>query len=149
MTTKGRAGTNDSHPRRELKHLRPRPALPRIYIAGPMNPKHGGGAIEYLQNCNRMIEAARILIKSGFAPFCPAVDILYFIGGTDDEVPTQDEIKSYSLAWLPACEALFLMPGWKDSSGTLSEIAESDRIGPLPIFTDIPSLCRYFQGRIG
>lgn len=52
---------------------------PRIYIAGPMNPKHGGGAIEYLRNCHRMIEAARDLIKNGLAPFCPAVDMAYFI----------------------------------------------------------------------
>jgi hypothetical protein len=33
-----------------------------------MNPRNGGGAIEYLRNCNRMIEAARALIKAGFAP---------------------------------------------------------------------------------
>ena len=31
---------------------------PRIYIAGPLNPHKGGGAIEYLRNCSRMIEAA-------------------------------------------------------------------------------------------
>ena len=32
---------------------------PRIYIAGPMNPRNGGGAIEYLANCRhmRIIEA--------------------------------------------------------------------------------------------
>ena len=120
---------------------------PRIYIAGPMNPKGGGGAIEYLRNCNRMIEAARALIKNGFAPFCPAVDAAYFIGGTDAETPTAEEIKSYSLAWLPACEVLLLMPGWRDSAGTLAEIDESSRLGPIPIFTDLDSLYKFFEGR--
>ena len=94
-----------------------------------------------------MIEIARILIKKGFAPFCPAVDMLYFLGGADEEAITSDEIKSYSLAWLPTCAVLFLMPGWRESAGTLSEIEEADRIGPLPIFTDIPSLCKYFEGQ--
>jgi hypothetical protein len=119
----------------------------RIYIAGPMNPRNGGGAIEYLNNCNRMIDAARKLIKLGFAPFCPAVDMLYYLGGPIDESPTPDEIKAYSLDWLPACEAMLLMPGWQESSGVLAEIDASDKLGPLPIFTEIEKLAAYFQGR--
>jgi hypothetical protein len=118
---------------------------PRVYIAGPMNPKHGGGAIEYLRNCHRMIEAARELIKNGFAPFCPAVDMAYFLGGMDDETPTAEEIKSYSMAWIPVCEAMLLMPGWKDSAGTLAEIAEAERLGSIPRFTSIDALYRHFN----
>jgi hypothetical protein len=94
-----------------------------------------------------MIDASRKLIKLGFAPFCPAVDMLYYLGGPIDGSPSPDEIKAYSLAWLPACEALLLMPGWRDSSGTLAEIDASSTIGPLPIFTEIEKLVAYFEGR--
>jgi hypothetical protein len=96
-----------------------------------MNPRHGGGAIEYLRNCARMIDAARELIKAGFAPFCPAVDMLYFIGGTDNQTITPDEIKAYSLAWLPACDCVLLMPGWMESKGTRAEVKEAKRLGLL------------------
>ena len=105
----------------------------RVYIAGPMNPRNGGGAIEYLRNCNRMIEAARILIKNGYAPFCPAVDAAYFLGGMDDETPTAEEIKSYSASWVGACAAILLMPGWEKSAGTLAEIEIAERLG-IPVF---------------
>lgn len=106
---------------------------PRIYIAGPLNPHTGGGAIEYLRNCNRMIEAARDLIKAGCAPFCPAVDMLYFIGGMDDETPTAEEIKSYSASWIGACAAVLLMPGWSKSGGTLAEIEIAKSLN-VPVF---------------
>ena len=106
---------------------------PRVYIAGPLNPHNGGGAIEYLRNCSRMIEAARHLIKSGYAPFCPAVDAAYFIGGMDDETPTAEEIKSYSASWVGACAAILLMPGWEKSAGTLAEIEIAERLG-IPVF---------------
>jgi hypothetical protein len=117
---------------------------PRVYIAGPMNPKHGGGAIEYLRNCARMIEAARDLIKAGFAPFCPAVDMAYFLGGPDDETPTADEIKSYSMAWVSACEAVLLMPGWAISAGVWAELEEATRLN-IPTFDEAGSLYRHFN----
>jgi len=36
---------------------------PRIYIAGPMNPRNGGGAIEYLANCRRMMPSPSSSLK--------------------------------------------------------------------------------------
>lgn len=114
---------------------------PRIYIAGPLNPHKGGGAIEYLRNCNRMIEAARILIKNGYAPFCPAVDAAYFIGGMDDETPTAEEIKSYSASWIRGCDAMLLMPGWAESGGTLAEIEIAERLN-IPVFKSVVALLR-------
>lgn len=120
----------------------------RVYIAGPMNPRHGGGAIEYLRNCSRMIDAARDLIKAGFAPFCPAVDMAYFLGGPDDAAPTAAEIKAYSLAWMDACDCVLLMPGWRSSKGTLVEIQEAKRIG-LPIFNagEMARCIEWLKGR--
>lgn len=118
---------------------------PRVYIAGPLNPHNGGGAIEYLRNCSRMIEAARHLIKSGYAPFCPAVDAAYFIGGMDDETPTPEEIKSYSLAWLPACEAVITTIGYSHSVGALAELEEAVRLG-IPHFKDVGALYKHFKG---
>jgi len=112
---------------------------PRVYIAGPLNPHNGGGAIEYLRNCHRMIEAARYLIKNGCAPFCPAVDAAYFLGGMDDETPTAEEIKSYSASWIRGCDAMLVMPGWKRSKGTLAEI-EIARGLNIPVFKSMNKL---------
>jgi hypothetical protein len=119
---------------------------PRVYIAGPMSPTRGGGPIEYLRNCNRMIDAARELIKAGLAPFCPAVDMLYFIGGMDAAQITAEEIKAYSLAWLPACEAVLLMPGWMESVGTRAEAKEAKRLG-MQVFTCSEFLIKWFAGK--
>jgi hypothetical protein len=118
----------------------------RIYIAGPMNPRNSGGAIEYLHNCNNMIDVARELIKMGFAPFCQAVDMLYFLNGSPDESPSSQEIKDVSIEWLKQCEAMLLMPGWRESPGTLAEIDVSSKLGPMPIFTEIEKLVAYFYG---
>jgi hypothetical protein len=112
---------------------------PRVYIAGPLNPHNGGGTIEYLRNCNRMIEATRTLIKCGYAPFCPAVDAAYFIGGMDDETPTAEEIKSYSASWVGACEAVLLMPGWEKSGGAKAEIEIAKRLN-VPVFKSMNKL---------
>jgi hypothetical protein len=49
------------------------------------------------------------------------------------------------MAWIPVCEAMLLMPGWKDSAGTLAEIAEAERLGSIPRFTSIDSLYRHFN----
>lgn len=119
---------------------------PRVYIAGPLNPHNGGGAIEYLRNCHRMIEAARNLIKAGFAPFCPAVDMLYFIGGKDAETITTEEIKSYSMAWIPACEAMLMMPGWHDSAGAVAEF-DYAFILSMPVFFSTETLLEHYQDK--
>jgi hypothetical protein len=86
-----------------------------------------------------MIEAARDLIKAGYAPFCPAVDAAYFIGGMYDETPTADEIKSYSASWVGACAAILLMPGWEKSGGALAEIEIAKRLN-IPVFRRIEML---------
>lgn len=116
----------------------------RIYIAGPLTP-HDGGAIEYLQNCRRMFEAAIWLIKHGFIPFCPALDMHYFLSApSDEEMPTGEEIKSYSLEWLKVCDAALLMPGWEKSGGAKKEIRIA-RKNDIPVFEkaeDLLSLTR-------
>jgi hypothetical protein len=119
----------------------------RVYIAGPLTPTAGGGPVEYLRNCSRMIDAARRLIKAGHAPFCPAVDMAYFLGASDADVPTTaEEIKAYSMAWLPACEAVLLMSGWQESAGTAAEIDEARDL-QIPVFVDMGRIIKWFEGR--
>lgn len=112
---------------------------PRVFISGPMTPTGTGSPIEYLANCRRMIDAARYLIKNGCAPFCPAVDAAFFLGGTDDETPTAEEIKSYSASWVGACAAVLLMPGWEKSGGALAEIEIAQGLN-IPVFKSMNKL---------
>ena len=109
-----------------------------------MNPRKGGGVIEYLNNCNRMIDAARKLIKLGFAPFCPAVDILYYLGGLIEASPSSDEIKAYSMAWVPACDAMLMMPGWRDSAGAQAEFDFAAPLG-MSVYFSIETLIKDFK----
>ena len=121
---------------------------PRIYVAGPMNAHNGGGAIEYLGNCRRMIAASVELIKKGYAPFCPAVDMLYFLNGEWAEPITGEEIKAYSLAFLPVCEAILMLPGSENSAGASAELMEAIRLG-IPNFNNIDRLIAFFEGPNG
>lgn len=121
---------------------------PLIYVAGPMNPRNGGGAVEYLGNCRRMIAASVELIKKNFAPFCPAVDMLYFLNGEWAEPITGEEIKAYSMAFLPVCQAILMMPGSEHSAGAQAE-AEVAHVLNIPTFNSIESLAVFFSGRRG
>lgn len=95
-----------------------------VYVAGPLSPRGSGNhAIEYLKNVRAMIAAGKILLDNGLVPFVPALDMLFFITGEyGDRVPTDSEIKAFSMAWLSKCNALVTLPRWETSPGTLAEI---------------------------
>ena len=97
--------------------------MKRIYIAGSLTPKGNrddcqNAAIEYLLNCRDMIAAGVSLMKKGWAPFCPAQDMLYFLYLRPGESIGESAIKDMSLAWLDASDAILLLPGWKKSRGS-------------------------------
>ena len=108
--------------------------MKRIYIAGSLSPKGArpdcsNGAIEYLFNVRDMIHAAVLLIRKGWAPFCPALDILYFLYLPPGEQIEERTIMDVSLAWLQASDAILMLPRWMLSAGSCAEHEEAQARG--------------------
>jgi hypothetical protein len=87
----------------------------RIYIAGPLatgdfDPdligNERGRVIQYLRNCHRMIDAGAQLIKKGYAPFIPALDLL--TGILDGGMRFEDYF-GVSEAWLRASDSFVMI----------------------------------------
>jgi len=112
-----------------------------VYVAGPLTPKGNRPecnnlAIEYLANCRDMLAVSIQLIHRGWAPFCPAQDMLYFLFLRFGETITEPEIKAMSMAWLEASDAILLLNGWEKSTGSVAEYQRAVELG-MPIYHDI------------
>ena len=113
-----------------------------LYIAGSLTPrgvKSNNPAIEYLYNIRDMIKCGLEVFQAGFDPFIPALDFQMFLQLGDGERITEPQIKRYSKTWLKRCDAIFLMPGWRKSTGTLAEMELAKELH-IPIFESIEDL---------
>ena len=113
----------------------------RIYIAGALTPTGSRAdcknpAIEYLANVRDMLDAFVYLVKKGWSPYCPALDIVAFLHLPSHATFGEAEIKGVSMAWLSACEAVLLLDGWENSTGTRAELKEAERMH-IPIYGNI------------
>ena len=105
----------------------------RIYVAGPLS---ASDPIGYLENVRRMVRVSVNLLNRGFVPFCPGIDLQYFLTRPEDVTISMKAIKHYSLKWLEVCDAVVLCPGWKTSKGTLAEIKLAEELS-IPVFYSI------------
>lgn len=97
-----------------------------IYVAGALTPKGNrpdtdNPAIEYLLNVRDMISISLALIQKGWAPYCPAIDFSYFLHLRVGEQITERQIKDVSLAFLEPAAAMFMLPRWEKSQGSVIE----------------------------
>ncbi|MDI6785090.1 MAG: DUF4406 domain-containing protein [bacterium] len=100
----------------------------KVYIAGAITPTgKGNHAIEYLSNVREGIRAAVELLKRGYAPFCPHIDLHYILSLYPGEEITSEMIYELSREWLSACDVVFLLPNAENSVGWAKErkLAES------------------------
>ena len=114
--------------------FRPRGRM-RVYIAGRLS----GCEADYLANVARMLEAWRKLAESGYAPYCPAADLLLGLvspGGIDVDV-----YRSLSMEWLRASDAVFVSNPDDITPGQEAEIAEAERLG-IPVAYTVDDLAR-------
>lgn len=117
----------------------------RVYIAGPLTPKglwNKNLAVDYLLNVRNMIEAGKSCLLNGLTPFVPAFDFNFFIALRNGEEITETLIKKYSIDWLLVCDAVLLVPGWEESSGTLAEMEIANKKG-IPVFESIENLLKW------
>jgi hypothetical protein len=113
----------------------------KIYIAGPLGPKSirkdcSTLAIEYLLNVRDFLVAANECIKKGWAPFCPALDFMYFVALPPGATIDEQTVKDVSMAWLEASDAILLINKWTLSEGACAEADRAIDLG-LEVYDDI------------
>lgn len=118
--------------------------MKRVYVAGAISADHH---FAFLRNVGRGIQYGIKLLLLGFAPFIPHLDFLLVFQATDSE--TKELVKdgvfySYSMAWLEASQAVFVLPNSENSKGTQKEIERARELG-IPIFDNIPALVMWGQ----
>ena len=113
-----------------------------IYVAGPYS---AGNVIDVLKNIGRGQKVCAELFQRGFAPFCPWHD-KSFITDNPEAVFNVEQFYEYSMEFLRRSDAVLLIPGWKDSKGTLSEIKTAESFG-IPVFTNDQDLIEWSMSK--
>jgi hypothetical protein len=110
--------------------------MKKIYIAGAYSADN---IIDILDNIRKGIRMASILLRAGYAPFCPFVDFLYLLQLREGESLSVKIMQDYSMAWLEKCDAMILLDNYDSSLGTLKEINRADELD-IPIFYNLETL---------
>ena len=109
-----------------------------VYIAGKLNAPN---ACDYIKNVSAMLRIAEVVRREGFSVYTPCNDILNGIvnGGLEygDYATSNMEIAKRS-------DALFLVPGWRESPGTNNEITQTNTKG-IPYFETINTLNEWYD----
>lgn len=105
-----------------------------VYIAGKLNDD----AVGYIQNMHRMMVTAEKVRCAGFAVLIPCLDILMGLKFGDYDY---SDYFDNNVQWLKRSDAVFLTPGWEDSSGTQKEITIAKSMG-IPVFSDISEMLK-------
>ncbi|MEA2104320.1 MAG: DUF4406 domain-containing protein [Candidatus Cloacimonadota bacterium] len=109
--------------------------MKRVYVAGAYS---GTDVLTVLKNIGRGEWYAAEMFAKGLYPFVPWYDKDFAIKLWDRDLTVQ-QFYDYSIAWLDVSEAMFLVPGWKDSKGTIAEIERAKKLG-IPVFEDLDAL---------
>ena len=96
-------------------------------------------AIEYLFNVRDLISAAMKLIQKGYAPYCPGLDLQYFLHLRPGETISEEQIKNLSMAFLEVSDIIILLPGWVASVGCQAEYQRAIELG-MPAYYGVESV---------
>lgn len=96
--------------------------IKRVYVCGPLT--QGNMPV----NVHLAVMAADRLLKAGFAPYCPHLNVEW-----EKIAPgaTYEEWLALDFVWLEVCDALLRLPG--DSPGADREVAYARKLG-IPVF---------------
>lgn len=92
-----------------------------IYIAGKYR---GPNAWAIEQNIRAAEEVAARVWAMGMVALCPHANARHMEGVTTDE-----HMLAGTLELLRRCDAVVMVPNWRDSAGARAEVDESDRLG--------------------
>ena len=112
--------------------------MKRVYVAGAMSANN---ILQMLENISEGIKVGAELLRLGFAPFVPHLDIAFKLQqGKGYEVP-MEYYYGYTMEWLKASEAVLVVPGWETSTGTKAEIAKAQELN-IPVYYSIDELIK-------
>ena len=100
----------------------------KVYIAGPYR-----AATPALVDANikQARDAMADLLRQGHTPFCP-----HSMSGAFErdyaDIPDEAYLEM-ELEWLRLCDAILMLPGWEQSSGSLAEKALAEELD-LPVY---------------
>lgn len=108
--------------------------IPVVYVAGPYRGPNRA-AIEL--NIQAARHVGKLCCVKGWSPIIPHANT----GHLDETLPgTPDEFWLEStLELLRRADAVVLVPGWENSSGTLAEIAEAQLRG-IPVYRSLQQM---------
>lgn len=109
-----------------------------IYVAGPYSANN---VIDVLKNIGRGQHVCAHLFNVGFNPFCPWHDH-HFITDNPDCDAGVDRFYEYSIEFLKVSDAIFLIDGWKKSSGAINELVIARELD-IPVFEDVDELIEW------
>lgn len=101
-----------------------------IYIAGKYR---GPNAWAVEQNIRAAEEVAAKVWAMGYAALCPHANSRHM-----DGVASDDHFLAGTLELMRRCDAVVLVPNWRDSAGARAEVAEAVSLA-LPVFGDNPT----------
>lgn len=105
-----------------------------IYIAGKFR---GETWWDVRRNVLDAEQAALAIWKLGAAVICPHLNTANF-----DKVLPDEIFLAGNMEILRRCDAVFLLPTWKESRGATAEYGEACRLG-LPCFEDVEQLRKW------
>lgn len=108
-------------------------AMRLIYVAGPYRSPTVHGILE---NIRRAESVALKVWQSGHAALCPHLNSAFFDGAVSDSNFLQGTI-----TMLQHCDAVVLVTGWSNSSGTKAEL-KFCRENNIPVFENITDFIR-------
>lgn len=111
--------------------------IPQIYVAGRYSSDK---AYEVEQNINRAWDwGLRIVRELKAWPMGPHLCGQHMEGAASNEF-----FYEATLEMMRRCDAVFLMPGWEESTGARGEKAEAERLG-IPVFTIFGDLAEWIK----
>ena len=111
----------------------------KVYVAGAYSADN---VIKVLNNMNKGIRLATVLMLDGFSPFCPWLDFQFQLALREGEELKAENYYRYSIDWLKVSDAVLLVPGWQNSKGTLNELEIANKL-EIPIFEELEDLDNY------
>jgi hypothetical protein len=95
-----------------------------LYTAGPITSNCDGAMSEHVERAKGIAVRLRRL---GWSVICPHLNSIEIVGFTLDDYLWED------FAILGRVDALVLLPGWRNSAGSLREVEFASKKQPVPL----------------